>query len=516
MSDDFQLLMIGAMYENGGNTTHRFLDGHPGDVRVPVRVAAGHAARQRLPRPRMFPVKYRWPVFTLDATPAQDYRGDHRRGMQGSRADAARQQVPPHAVRLLRRGTRGHSTRVTSRGRDAHGANNVAAFFSATFEAWKDYKRTGEEYVYVGYSPIVTVDAEKILTDLPHAPVLHVVRNPWSAYADTKKRPVPLGLADYALAWVVNQHHALQMRVRHPARFHIVRIEDVMGDPARALDPVCQKVGVEAGESIQAPSWNGTVLTDIYPWGTIRKATPDMNRQTALELSPDERAEIPRPDDAVSRDARLQGLPLSARRVLVTGAAGFVGANLARRLLADGHTVHVLLRPGSDPWRLEDIRQHLEAHEADLADEETIVSHCARLQPEWIFHLAAYGAYASQVDARRMVRTNVLGTSNLVNAALRVGFEAFVNTGSSSEYGLKDHGPSETEAIEPNSYYAVTKASATMQCQSIARRRRAPIRTLRLYSVYGPYRGTHPLDAGAHRPRSGRRDAAARQTRSRA
>jgi len=70
----------------------------------------------------------------------------------------------------------------------------LCRILSATFDAWKDYRRTGEEQVYVGYSPIIVVDADKILNDLPAAHVLHVIRNPYSAYADTKKRAVPLSL----------------------------------------------------------------------------------------------------------------------------------------------------------------------------------------------------------------------------------------------------------------------------------------------------------------------------------
>ncbi len=73
-------------------------------------------------------------------------------------------------------------------------ANNVAAFFRATFDAWKNFARSGREAVYVGYSPIIGIDADKILQDLPESHILHVVRNPWSAYADTKKRAVPLSL----------------------------------------------------------------------------------------------------------------------------------------------------------------------------------------------------------------------------------------------------------------------------------------------------------------------------------
>jgi nucleoside-diphosphate-sugar epimerase len=118
---------------------------------------------------------------------------------------------------------------------------------------------------------------------------------------------------------------------------------------------------------------------------------------------------------------------------------------------------------------------------------EALTGVVARIRPDWVFHLAAHGAYSSQTDVSQMVQTNVVGTSNLVDACLKAGFEAFVNAGSSSEYGLKDHPSAETEWLEPNSYYAVTKAAATLFCRTTAQRHKAPIVTLRLYSVYGPY-----------------------------
>src|SRR2546429_143272 len=67
MSDEFRLLMLSAMYENGGNTTHRFLDGHPQMFVYPFESQIG----TRLVNDALsstFPVKYRWPVFALDAT----------------------------------------------------------------------------------------------------------------------------------------------------------------------------------------------------------------------------------------------------------------------------------------------------------------------------------------------------------------------------------------------------------------------------------------------------------------
>src|ERR1035438_7451797 len=73
MKDQFRLLMIGAMYENGGNTTHRFLDGHPQMFVYPFESPLG----TRLGAENLswvFPGKYRWPVFDLAATPFQDYK----------------------------------------------------------------------------------------------------------------------------------------------------------------------------------------------------------------------------------------------------------------------------------------------------------------------------------------------------------------------------------------------------------------------------------------------------------
>jgi nucleoside-diphosphate-sugar epimerase len=176
-----------------------------------------------------------------------------------------------------------------------------------------------------------------------------------------------------------------------------------------------------------------------------------------------------------------------AKRVILTGGTGFVRANLGRRLLEDGHEVHLPVRPGSRRWRIESILSDLHVHEVDLADHEAVGRFAREVRPDWVFHLAAHGAYPFQADLRRMVETNIVGTINLLEACLACGFEAFVHTGSSSEYGFKDHAPSEAEGLDPNSDYAVTKASATLYCRHTARARDVYVPTLRLYSAYGPW-----------------------------
>jgi Sulfotransferase family len=290
MSNDIRLLMLGAMYENGGNTTHRFLDGHPQmfvypfESQIGTRLVIDHLSS-------MYPVKYRWPVFALDATPQQDYKAiiDEEGKVRARTPNVSKFRHMPFDFSDDERGAI-YANYVAKTGRSR--GDNVAAFFRATFDAWKDYKRTGKQVVHVGYSPIITVDADKVLSDLPNAHFLHVVRNPWSAYADTKKRPVPLNLHHYMLGWTMNQYYALYFRQKFPDRLHIIRAEDVMADSHKTLGDVCAKLGLDPAESLRKPTWNGEELEEVYPWGTLRKVTPEVNRATAAELSEQERAEI--------------------------------------------------------------------------------------------------------------------------------------------------------------------------------------------------------------------------------
>ncbi len=290
MNDEFRLLMIGAMYENGGNTTHRFLDGHPELFVYPYESQIGTRYVQDM-LSSLFPLKYRWPIFQLDASPLQDYKAiiDEEGKVRSRTPNVSKFRHIPFEMNDDER-CEIYQKLVAESGRTA--ANNVAAFFKATFSAWKDYRRSGTEKVYVGYSPIITVDAERILRDMPTAHILHVVRNPWSAFADTSKRPVPMSLENYLLGWTINQHYALLAQRKFPGHVHIVRAEDVMADSSAALGSVLDKVGVNVSDSLRRPSWNGRELEQVYPWGTIRDATPQANRATADELSPAQKEEI--------------------------------------------------------------------------------------------------------------------------------------------------------------------------------------------------------------------------------
>jgi dolichol-phosphate mannosyltransferase len=173
-------------------------------------------------------------------------------------------------------------------------------------------------------------------------------------------------------------------------------------------------------------------------------------------------------------------------KALVTGAAGFVGANLVRHLNAAGYETVAMIRPGGDPWRLEGLGPDVARLEVDLADAEAVTRAVLAEQPGIIFHLAAYGAYSWQTDLARMLQINLAATAALLQGAARVG-ACVINAGSSSEYGYQDHPPAESERVRPNSHYAVTKVGATHLCQLAAANDEVRVATLRLYSIYGPW-----------------------------
>ena len=290
MRPPFRLIMISAMYENGGNTTQRLLDGHPDLYSYPFESQLGTKYVNDY-LSSVFPLKYRWPVFPLAESLEADYEAviDEECKVRIKTPQSSKFRDYPMALHDRRRKTLFlEHMKTTDRSRPAL----VEAFFRASADAWEDRQASGRESIHVGYSPIVVVDADKIVTELPGAHVLHVVRNPWSAYADTKKRAVPLSLAHYMTAWCLNQQAALTFSAQHPGRVHILRFEDIVADPVPVLGEFLSKLDVEPAKSLAHPTWNGRLLDQVYPWGTIRTPTPEANRATADELSDDEKDEI--------------------------------------------------------------------------------------------------------------------------------------------------------------------------------------------------------------------------------
>jgi nucleoside-diphosphate-sugar epimerase len=164
-----------------------------------------------------------------------------------------------------------------------------------------------------------------------------------------------------------------------------------------------------------------------------------------------------------------------SRRVLLTGATGHLGANLVRRLLADGESVRVLLEPGISTSAVDGL--DVERVEADLRDSNAVeraVGGCGS-----IYHC---GAIVSTVDGgaahrRAIFETNVLGTKHVLDAALRNGVPRVVVSGSFSAVGYNPDNPSEpsNEEMPADPFrapmpYSVSKMACEHECWKAAAR----------------------------------------------
>ncbi len=177
-------------------------------------------------------------------------------------------------------------------------------------------------------------------------------------------------------------------------------------------------------------------------------------------------------------------------RILVTGAAGFIGSHLTERLLELGHTVRGL--DCLTDYYVRALKEHnlsqIRARGAEFAALDLAADDLgpALAGVDFVFHLAGQPGISATTPFEAYLRNNVVATHRLVRASeARGGLQGFVNVSTSSVYGLDATGDETTEP-QPASYYGVTKLAAEQLALAAARDRSFPAASLRLFSVYGP------------------------------
>jgi nucleoside-diphosphate-sugar epimerase len=178
-------------------------------------------------------------------------------------------------------------------------------------------------------------------------------------------------------------------------------------------------------------------------------------------------------------------------RVVVTGAAGFIGSTLAGSLIADGHEV-----VGIDAFipyyprevkeaNLEHLRDDSRFRFAELDLRSADLAPCLDGADAVIHEAAMAGLMRSWTDLELYASCNILATNRLIEASMEAKIGRFVLASTSSVYGLEAVGD-EDHALEPSSPYGITKLAAEKLVLAHVRLRGFPATIIRYFSIYGP------------------------------
>jgi nucleoside-diphosphate-sugar epimerase len=175
-------------------------------------------------------------------------------------------------------------------------------------------------------------------------------------------------------------------------------------------------------------------------------------------------------------------------RVLVTGAAGFVGAAAVRALLELGHDILAVVRPGTSSPRLAGLP--VRALPIDLEDGPATARALDETRPEVILHA---GWYANPRDYLTSARSlaSLHATTHWLQAALHSGCRRFVGIGTCLEYARSDRPLAEDASCEPRTLYASCKLAAWLLARALVAgtssvRPRLSLAWARLFNLYGP------------------------------
>lgn len=190
---------------------------------------------------------------------------------------------------------------------------------------------------------------------------------------------------------------------------------------------------------------------------------------------------------------------MNAETALVTGAGGFIGGHLATTLVEAGHRVRAFVRynsrndRGTLEWHDEPTVRELDVVFGDLRDAESVAA--ALVGVDVVYHLGAQIAIPySYVNARDFFETNVLGTLNVAEAALRVGVRRVIQTSTSEVYGTAQVVPmTEDHPLQAQSPYAASKIGADMLIESFARSHHLPMTIVRPFNTYGPHQSARAV-----------------------
>jgi hypothetical protein len=290
----FNIIMVSAWHEQFGNGMLRMLDGHPNLYAYPFesQISTPLSSNMLAGPNHWVPQRYSYPEFPSEITPESAYQSIWDQELKTYLRTPHLSKFKDCGIVMSEKERIKKYVEIANNSSRFSRASLIEAFYRSTFAAWDNYPQSGAESHYVGYSPPIVFDADKFFSDFPDGNMVHVIRNPFSGYADTIKRPFPFSLAKYCQIWNATQVHALVYSSKYAGRFHIVYAEDIFENPKSTMSNLLAKVGLPWNDSALAPSFAGKAMEQVYPWGTVKYPTTAANIAAAVELNKEQRDNI--------------------------------------------------------------------------------------------------------------------------------------------------------------------------------------------------------------------------------
>jgi len=172
----------------------------------------------------------------------------------------------------------------------------------------------------------------------------------------------------------------------------------------------------------------------------------------------------------------------AGRRVLLTGATGFIGSHLAQKLAIAGAELWAGVYPGDSTELIERLPAGCVQVPIDLGDSNTIVEAVQTSHPDTVFHLAATGVTNPGIAAPHALRINTVGAVCLLEVLKTHHPRRIILTGTCHEYGARGT----VEGLDPINFYAASKIATWAFARAYWRAYQLPVVTVRLFQVYGP------------------------------
>ena len=273
------MLFISAWNESGGGFLHRIFDGHPQCFVYPFELQLGtdglHDAFGT-----WFSPKYRWPWLNdedLQAQPAALHAMVLDDEVKGYLLDRSSSKFSQFDLELSINAWVDRFAEILAPPPRST-ADLVTAYISSLFDCWVNRKSSRREFMYVGHCPTLIVDADRILADLANVQILHVVRSPVAGFRDFRDRVPDMEVEVYCRKWTVVNTLGLTFAKKHPSRVKLVSFIDLVDNKRRTLSEICEWVGLECAEELDAPTWNGALLDRVPPFGGV----PEISAQHEL------------------------------------------------------------------------------------------------------------------------------------------------------------------------------------------------------------------------------------------